>query len=315
MDIKGISLFLIPTFVVGYALAFGGFSLGLLTFEIPSILHMLLMIVLLNLPGLFAFLAGQFSERGPVLVDVFPLPRVAIVRAALVVVVAFVAYNLAAAAFGLTVVDWRLGTLLNKLQEGNAPLSPEAIAVLPAFLLVGSTVATILLGTTLLAAGVLGHVYAWHAFLQDRLVPLGRVKAAIVGGILWALWFAPFVYYSVLATGRLQQSGALGKLIHIPIGGVVVAIALTLILRTALVRSQGLALPAVILGSFIAHNLSGGVTAIWGYLFQIESPPWTGTFGVLGVVTWVLLAVFPGLLAGSAVRASAAGAQASPAKA
>lgn len=311
MDIKGISLFLIPTFLVGAVVVFGGFALGLLTFETPSILHNLLMLVVLNLPALFAFLAGQYSAKGPLLIGVFPVPRVAIVRAALVVGVTFVAANLIATALGFTVLDWRLGTVLNKLQDGSVTLTPQQLAVLPAFIIVASTVFTLIMGATLLAATVLGHVYAWHGFLQDRLQPLGRVKAAIVGGVLWAIWFSPVLYYRVLATGRLEQDGAIAKMYFLPIGGVIVAVSLTLILRAALLRSEGLALPAVILGSFIAHNLTG-TTAIWGYMFQIETPPWTGVFGAISATLWLLLAIFPAILAGTASRSTAPAASAEP---
>lgn len=303
MDIKGILLYLVPTLVLGYVLAIGGYSLGLLTHETPSILHLLLMVVLLNLPALFAFLAGQFSARGPVLLNLFPLPRLAMVRAVLVVGVAFVGANLIAAAFGLTTIDWRLGSVLNKIQDGNTTLTPQQLAVVPAFLLVFSTLFTLVIGASAVAAIVLGQVYAWHGFLQDRLAPLGRFKAAAVGGALWALWFAPFIYYRVQVTGAFESDGLLGRIYHLPVGGLILAIALTILLREAVLRSQGLALPAVILGTFMAHHMNG-TTTIWGSVFTIQTPPWTGAFGVFSVLVWALLAAFPGIMLGATAAGS-----------
>lgn len=297
MDLKGIAVFLALTFGVGYALMFGGLYSGLLTFESESILHTLLIVLLVNAPGLFAFIAGQMGN-GPVLAQVFPLPRVAIVRVAVLAPVVVVLANLIAVACGFSVLDWRLGTLMNILQEGQQqPLSKETLAVLPAFLIVAGTLFSIILGATLVAACVVGQVYAWHVYLQERLAPLGRWAASGVGGALWAVWFAPLVYASIRATGRLDEAGALGRLYFLPIGGILMAIILTAIIRQAYERSGSLSLAAVVLGSFTAHAMSG-MLSIWGYLFQVDTPPWTGVFGVISVALWGALAAFPGVLVG-----------------
>lgn len=297
MDIRGIAIFLGLTYSVGYAIAWGGLTSGLLSFESGSILHTLLMVVLLNLPALFAFIAGQ-TGRGPVLTRVFPINRVAVLRVGVLMTLVFAAYNFIGAAFGFTTLDWRLGTLINVLQQSTGtPLSPEAISVLPAFLIVAGTLLTIVFGATLVAACVLGHVYAWHAFLQDRLAPLGRIRATIAGGALWALWFAPLAYAYVRTTGTLESPDYLSRIYFLPIGGILVAIGLTAVVRRAYEVSGGLGLPAVVLGSFIAHG-SGAALSIWNYLFQIETHPWTGLFGVTSALVWLLLAIFPGVLVG-----------------
>ena len=81
MNTRGIALFLVLAYGVGFALAWGGLHLGLLSFTNGSLQHTVLMLVLFNLPAAFAFLAGQLTG-GPALTRVFPLPRIAALRVA-----------------------------------------------------------------------------------------------------------------------------------------------------------------------------------------------------------------------------------------
>ena len=88
------------------------------------------------------------------------------------------------------------------------------------------------------------------------------------------------------------------KLAWIPIGGVCIAISLTALVRQAYERSGSLALPAVLLGSYLAHHLTG-TASIWGFLFQSQDPRIDGGFGIISVLAWGLLACYPGAIIGA----------------
>ena len=296
MDLKGIALFLGLSYAVCGGLVWAGFNYGLLNFETGTVLHSIIILAIVNLPALFAFLAGQLG-RGPVLVALFPMPKIAVLRVVVLVPIVFALFNLAAVALGHTILDWRMGTLINQLQAEGKPIAPEVLAVLPAFLIIAGMLLTIVLGATMVATIVIGQVYAFHIFLLDRLQPLGRVKATIVGGLLWALWWLPLLYERHRFLGTVEREGGMLDAAGQAACALVIAIELTALIRQAYERSGTLSLSLVVLGAFTAHALTG-VFSIWGYIFQIENAPYTGTFGLFSAALWLALGLFPGVLLG-----------------
>lgn len=296
MDLKGIGIFLVLSYLVCGALVWAGFNYGLLNFESGSVLHSIIIVAIVNLPALFAFIAGQLG-RGPVLAPLLPMPKIAVVRVVVLVPIIFALFNLVAAGLGHTILDWRMGSLINQLQSEGQATSPEVQAVLPAFLIIAGMVMTMILGATLVAAIVIGQVYAFHLFLMDRLQPLGRPFAAVLGGILWALWWVPLLVERYRFLGTFDKESAT-FIIATQLGcALVIAVSLASLVRQAYERSGTLSLPVVVLGSFAAHALTGAFS-IWGYIFQIEHVPYTGTFGLFSAALWLALAVFPGILLG-----------------
>lgn len=70
----------------------------------------------------------------------------------------------------------------------------------------GETPPLIFAGTTaaIVAAGsieAIGEELGWRGFLLPRLVDLGRVRAGLVSGLLWAVWHAPLIYISAAYHG------------------------------------------------------------------------------------------------------------------
>lgn len=54
----------------------------------------------------------------------------------------------------------------------------------------GATVAVVVLASI----EAIGEELGWRGFLLPRLADLGRVRAGLVGGLLWAVWHAPLIY-------------------------------------------------------------------------------------------------------------------------
>lgn len=54
----------------------------------------------------------------------------------------------------------------------------------------GATVVIVILATI----EAIGEELGWRGFLLPRLVELGRVRAGLAGGLLWAAWHAPLIY-------------------------------------------------------------------------------------------------------------------------
>ncbi|MCP4421329.1 MAG: CPBP family intramembrane metalloprotease [Chloroflexi bacterium] len=65
-----------------------------------------------------------------------------------------------------------------------------------------------------LFAGVLifiGEEFGWRSYLLEKLQPLGRWRALLISGLIWALWHAPAVIIPNTAMGYGEQMSWLGS--------------------------------------------------------------------------------------------------------
>ena len=129
----------------------------------------------------------------------------------------------------------------------------------------GNTMPLVFAGTTvaivfLASIEAIGEELGWRGFLLPRLADLGRVRAGLLGGFLWAVWHAPLIYIA----GAYR--GGAGPLYMVTFTITIVA---TGFVANELRMASGSSWPAVVFHG--AHN---------GILFQ---------FGVLTVGSTGLL--------------------------
>lgn len=294
MDIRGILIFLLVVFGVGFGAQFGMLQIGLIVFEEPTFLHTILLGVLMFVPALAALVAEMAGakriEDAPVL---WPIPQGAALRCIIAVPVVFLLYNGIATALGFTNLDWRMGAALNQIaqsmQENGMPLnlSQEAMSIVPPLLIIAGILLSSIIGATLCAAVALGSEWGWRRFLLPRLLPLGKYPALLLVGALQALWFAPVIYAALAFFD--DQTSFPAVMARMLVFGMVFG---TLLGEVAL-RSRSAGLAAILLGSFIGHE-----SGIWEFLFPMETQPWTGPFGVLAILVWAVLAGVSFLLTG-----------------
>jgi membrane protease YdiL (CAAX protease family) len=89
----------------------------------------------------------------------------------------------------------------------------------------------------------IGEELGWRGYLLPRLADLGRVRAGLVGGLLWATWHAPLIYIAAA-----YHNGA-GPLYMLPFGITIVAMSFV---ANELRMASGSSWPAVIFHG--AHN-------------------------------------------------------------
>jgi uncharacterized protein len=121
----------------------------------------------------------------------------------------------------------------------------------------GATVAVVALASI----EAIGEELGWRGFLLPRLADLGRVRAGLLGGLLWAVWHAPLIYIAG------AYHGGAGPLYMVTFTVTIVAMGF---FANELRMASGSSWPAVLFHG--AHN---------GILFQ---------FGVLAVGSTGLLA-------------------------
>ena len=294
MDKKGILVFLL----VAFGLAYVGETLlmraGLIVFDEPNIFNNIAFVAVMWIPALAGLIASR-AVSGPSIAKprLWPVPAATAVRIALIVPCIFLAVHLICLCFGMR-IDWGLGTLMvrvngmfgNELGRGSA-----AASVAPAFLLVFGLIFSVVAGATLYAFLALGNELGWRGYLLPRLMPLGRIPAYLISGVLWGLWFLPLII------GWHQQSGSPGAFWGVAVRVIALTCALSIILGAIWTRSRHAGLAAVFLGSFYAQG--SPVDSIWSYLFQYPNEPWTGTVGVVSIAVWFLIALLPWVLLGA----------------
>jgi hypothetical protein len=157
---------------------------------------------------------------------------------------------------------------------------------------------SIVAGPTLLALAAIPHELAWRAYLLPKLGGMGRGRAALLTGLLNGMWFAPLLFADAagLAKPWLAASLFLG-----------VCIAFGTVLAEMWFRFQHLGLSAVAMGAFL-----GQVMGVYSHIVRDAAWPWGGSFGVIAIAAWLVLA---GVLRRSRLasdEAGEAGEQAAP---
>lgn len=295
MDKKGILVYLLTT----YGLTFIGvplmLHLGLLVYEEPNILNNIVFLLLMWIPALGALIAAKAVpnpafKRAPW----WPVAKVRAIRIALVVLAAYVLTYGVTTACGWTVIQWDMSTMMVQINGMlQQPLKPSVEAIVPAILIVGGLFLSVVLGLTVFAALALGSELGWRGFLLPRLMPLGRFRAYAVVGILWGLWFLPFIY------GWHRDIQEVDKMWITVLEYLAMGMALSAFLGEIWRHTGHLGLAAVGLGSFCSH-----LQGIWEHLFQIPKAPWAGPFGIVAIVVWAVIALLPVLANGREKDAS-----------
>lgn len=241
-----------------------------------------LLVILLVIPALGAWAGRRVSPwAGEVRSTVWPVPKLPVLRIALVTPLLFALTFFLTTLTGLTRADWRMGELMIHIamDAGNSAAKAASMPGMPVVMFVLGVLFTTLLAPTLVAAALLGVEYGWRGYLLPRLMPLGRWRAYAVGGVMWGLSMAP----SYL-TGYPHSALALLALL------LAVYIVVSAILGEIWTRTHHIGLTAVFCGCFTAH-----ASGMWPYLFpeSLTLFPWGGSRGVVSIAVWMIVAAAP----------------------
>jgi len=270
MDKKGIFVFLAVTLALSWIVQI----IGIFTAMWVSYL-------ILATPAVGAYVARKASRQTEAHSAAWPLPKAAALRIAIVTPLVFAVIYTATSLAGLTRPDWDFKNMMFELAStaeasGAAALQMEGSGTLFPVLAI---IFTLVLGPTLVAGAVFGIEYGWRGYLLPRLMPLGRWPAYGLTGLAWGLSMAP-----MHMTGKSHS--ALAQLVLF-LG---VMLALSVILGELWRRSHHIGLTAVFYGTFVMQQ-----NGFLPFLFPesgIEFP-WGGTYGVVSLAAWVVVAAFP----------------------
>ncbi len=123
----------------------------------------------------------------------------------------------------------------------------------------------------------IGEELGWRGYLLPRLVGLGRVRAGLVGGLLWMGWHVPLIYIAA------AYHGGAGPLYMLPFGVTIVAMNFV---ANELRMASGSSWPAVVF-----HGAHNGIWYQLGVLTVGHSGLLAGIGDESGVVPMTLYAL------------------------
>ncbi|MFO0985148.1 MAG: CPBP family intramembrane glutamic endopeptidase [Planctomycetota bacterium] len=278
-DRRAVLVFLLITF----ALTFGiegvmlarGFSLA----HFPPLFAQLVILSVMWVPGASAVLVRKIVLRESLRAPAARL-HVGVLRPYLIVMLVMPA--MFAVVYGITVLlglgklDLSLATFLAQMQSATGkPISnaPPAGLVIAAIAIASITIAPFLNGLF-----AFGEEYGWRGFLLPELLPLGRVRAHLIGGVIWGLWHAPLVLMGFNYPGH-------------PWAGIAWMCALTTLL--GIFESEWtLRHRSTILASFIHGSFNAQAYGVWRLIVADVDPLLGGLGGCVGLAAAMVLAAW-----------------------
>lgn len=274
IDWKGVSSFLLLTFVITYAVE------GVLILKgAPPIVKGLgqyAVAAVMWVPALATVLTIKFVNH-----EGFGLTNLRFggwrpyVRAGLIIPGCFLLVYALTWILGLGQPDWRLQYFksLFVVAGVEVPRIPSPLVIWPVFLVV-----TVFIGPFINSVFAFGEELGWRGYLLPKLLPLGKFRAYVLLGVIWGAWHWPLVLVGFMYPGY-------------PLAGVVMFTALTTVfgiyLNELTLRHRSSMLAGWIHGVFNTQRLG-----MWALLFPNVNP-WLGGFsGLVGIGVWLGLGLW-----------------------
>ncbi len=173
-------------------------------------------------------------------------------------------------ALGLGQPDWGLAYFQGLFAAAGAPPPPMPDTRL---VLLGVFVASLTVGTLFNWLFCLGEEVGWRGYLLPKLMPLGKLRAYLLLGIIWSVWHWPLVWAG-FAYGQAGSPLALLAFTGLTTG-------LGIYLNEVRLRTDSSVLAGWAHGVFNTQKLG-----LWFLLFPQVSPFLGGYAGLVGLLAW-----------------------------
>jgi hypothetical protein len=276
LDRKGLISYLAITFGLTYAIEGALILAGFRFTDQPVVVAQLIVAGVMWVPALATIVTVKFVTReGFGITNPRLGPWKPYLASALVVPLAFVATYLLTWLLGLGDPDWQLSDFYGFMVSAGADaasLPPPGVFLLATFL------GSLIVGPTINGFFGFGEELGWRGYLLPKLMPLGKARAYLIGGVIWGLWHAPLVLIGFNYPGY-------------PLLGVIWMCGLTTTLGLY-INEMTLRHRSSILAGWIHGAFNGQAYGIWRILFPNVNPLLGGLTGLVGFAVWTALALW-----------------------
>jgi len=275
-DLKGVLLFLGPTFFVSWIAQIEFVRTNDPFGDVPNMFGMAILTGIMWIPGLYAVLLHCMVQRRPFRELWHPstgraAPKQSVWKAyaatmLIIPLITACAYGLTWL-FGLGTPDWQFARLADL--QGSPVSIPDVLGImLPASIVIGPLINT---------AATLGEELGWRGFLLPRLMVLGKIRAYLLLGVIWGLWHAPLI------VGGFNYPGY-------PVAGICMMIVACTAFGTFF-NELSLSYGSVLLAAWMHAALNAQGYGIWHWMFPDVNPLLGGDTGITGLVVWTAAAL------------------------
>ncbi len=270
---KPLTTFLIIVFGLTVGLALLAKSLGLTLTGKPALMSQLVALGAMFIPALGAVTTQLLVVRKPLKELGFRLGPLSFYGKSYLIILAMFAVN-----YGITWAvagppDFSLKTFLDMTGiTGPLPLPAGVIIALFA-------VVTLFITPLFNLLPSLGEEIGWRGFLLSALEPLGKIRAVVISGMIWALWHTPMIL--ILGFGYGAQAWP-GALVHFVM---VTSLGIWFGYYWFLTRST-------VLAGFMHATFNANAYGVWALLFVYEDRLAAGAGSITGAAVCLVVAVW-----------------------
>lgn len=276
LDRKGLFAYLAITFGLTYVIEGGLILAGFRMTDIPPLYGQLVIAGMMWVPTVATLITIKFITHEGFGITNFRIGSwKPYLTSALLVPACFIVIYGLTWLLGLGQPDWQLTDFYGlMLSTGADPaaLPPPAQILLTVFL------ASLVVGPTINGIFGFGEEFGWRGYLLPKLMPLGKVKAYILVGVIWGLWHAPLVLIGFNYPGY-------------PILGVIWMAGMTTTLGIY-INELTLRYRSSILAGWIHGAFNGQAYGIWRLLFPTVNPLLGGLTGLVGMLVWLVIGLW-----------------------
>lgn len=276
VDRKGIVSFLALTFSITWAVEGVLILSGFRVTHLPPLYGQLVLAGVMWVPALATVLTIRFiTHEGFGITNLRVGSWKPYLASALVVPASFAMIYALTWLLGLGRPDWQLAAFRALLASAGADTSAMPS---PALLLPIAFLSSLVIGPTINGLFGFGEELGWRGYLLPKLMPLGKLKAYTMVGVIWGLWHAPLILVGFNYPGY-------------PIAGLLAMVGMTTALGIY-INELSLRYRSSILAGWIHGAVNGQGYGIWRLLFPDVNPLLGGFTGVVGIAVLLVLGLW-----------------------
>jgi len=246
---------------------------GLSLFFAPNMASQLLILFAMFIPATAAIITQKFVVKKPLKELGFKLGDWAMYRKTYLVICGMFVLTFATTWIFFLKPDFTLASFMAQYNvPGGLPL--------PAWQMVAIfTFVTFVVAPIFNLIPSLGEEIGWRGFLLPTLEPLGKNKAMVISGMIWAVWHTPMIWVLGFAYG---QQFLLGAVVHF-----ILVTGLGVWFGHIWFKTRN-----TVLAGFMHAVFNANSYGIWAILFVSNNKLLIGGVGIISAVLWAVLAGF-----------------------